>query len=155
MTSASQPWESALQKSNEWLNQLAQELGAGGANTALLALRSVLHALRDRLPPTEAVNLAAQLPLLIKGVYFDGWRPSATPVKARTKAAFLGLVVKHAGGRMAEDEAERMTRAVFRVLAGHVTSGEVEDVRGALPAELAEFWPAPAATAPAAGDARP
>jgi uncharacterized protein (DUF2267 family) len=155
MTAATQPWESALQKSNEWLNQLAPELGPGGPNRALLALRSVLHALRDRLPPNEAVDLAAQLPLLIKGVYFDGWHPSATPVKARSKAEFLGLVAKHAGGRMAEDEAERMTRAVFRLLARHVTSGEVEDIRGDLPAELAEFWPAAAAAAPAAGGDRP
>jgi uncharacterized protein (DUF2267 family) len=48
-----------------------------------------------------------------------------------------------------------MTRAVFRLLARHVTSGEVEDIRGDLPAELAEFWPAAAAAAPAAGGDRP
>jgi uncharacterized protein (DUF2267 family) len=144
MTPASQPWEAALQKSNEWLNQLVPELDAEGTNGALLALRSVLHAVRDRLPPEEAVDLAAQLPLLIKGVYFDGWHPSRTPVKARTRDAFLGLVVRRAGGRITESEAERMTRAVFRLLASRVTAGEIEDVRGALPAELAEFWPAPA-----------
>jgi uncharacterized protein (DUF2267 family) len=155
MTSASQPWDRALQKSNEWLNELAAELGGPNANGALLALRSVLHAVRDRLPPDEAVNLAAQLPLLIKGVYFDGWHPSKTPVKARTRTAFLGLVARHAGGRMTESEAERLTRAVFRLLASHVTAGEVEDVRGALPAELAEFWPAPAAAGHATATGRP
>jgi uncharacterized protein (DUF2267 family) len=144
MTSVSEVWESAFHKSNDWLWELARELGTADGNAALLALRSVLHALRDRLPPNEAVHLAAQLPLLIKGVYFDGWSPSSKPVKARTRKAFLDLVGRHVRG-LPEDEAEHMTRAVFQVLARHVTQGELDDVRGDLPAELAEFWPAMAA----------
>ena len=143
MRPAARTWDSAFHKSNEWLNQLAVELGTENADEALPALRGVLHALRDRLPPDEATDLAAQLPLFIKGVYFEGWHPAATPVRARTRQAFLALVAKHAGRDVGEDEAETMARAVFRLLANRVTAGEIEDVRGNLPVEVGRLWPAP------------
>jgi uncharacterized protein (DUF2267 family) len=50
-------------------------------NSAYQALRGTLHALRDRLPKEEAVQLAAQLPLLIKGMYYDGWTLRDKPEK--------------------------------------------------------------------------
>jgi uncharacterized protein (DUF2267 family) len=134
-------WDKTLAKTNVWLEQVGRELGWAEPDTVLLALRSVLHALRDRLPPDEAVELAAQMPLLLKGVYFDGWNPSATPVKARTREEFFALVRGPLRGGPMESDAERVTRAVFRVLADHVSQGEIRDVRGALPAELVDLWP--------------
>jgi uncharacterized protein (DUF2267 family) len=84
MTSLAHIWDKAMSKSNAWLSDLSYELGSENAHLTLVALRAVLHALRDRLPPDEAVDLAAQMPLIIKGVYFDGWDPSATPGKSAT-----------------------------------------------------------------------
>ena len=110
----------------------------------LLALRSVLHALRDRLPPDEAVELAAQLPLLIKGVYFDGWNPSATPVRIRSAEEFFARVLGPFQRGLLHADVERITRSVFKLLAERVSPGEIRDVRGALPAELAQLWPEPA-----------
>jgi uncharacterized protein (DUF2267 family) len=138
----SRVWDKSLAKSTDWLKELAAALGWDDPHLALQALRSVLHALRDRLPPDEAADLASQLPSLIKGVYFDGWDPSATPVKYRTAEEFLAVVRRpfHAGPLVSETE--RVTRAVFTLLARHVTAGEIGDVRGSLPAELAELWPA-------------
>jgi len=146
MTSISQVWDRTLAKSNDWIKQLGGELGWDDANTTLLALRSVLHALRDRLPLDEAVELAAQMPLLIKGVYFDGWNPSATPAKARTREEFFLLVRRPFPGGITEADLGHMTRAVFKLLADHVPEGEIRDVRGVLPPELAELWPEAAGT---------
>jgi uncharacterized protein (DUF2267 family) len=141
MTSISRIWDPTIAKSNEWLTELGKELGSENANILLPALRSVLHALRDRLRPDEAAELAAQLPLLLKGVYFDGWNPSATPVKARTKEEFLTLVVQSLLAGTSHADAERFTRAVFKLLAVHVSSGEVRDVQAMLPAALKALWP--------------
>ena len=151
MPTHSRVWGKAIANGDEWLKELRTELRTDlrtelrwrSAGAALLALRSVLHALRDRLPPDEAVQLAAQLPLLIKGVYFDGWNPSATPVKARSKGEFFALVRSRFQQRMLDSEAELVTRAVFKLLAAHVSDGEIRDVRGMLPTPLAELWPVP------------
>lgn len=150
MTSMPMPhvWESALHKSNAWLQELAGELGWSDPHHALLALRSVLHALRDRLPPNEAVQLAAQLPLLIKGIYFEGWHPSTTPYRTRTRADFLARVQPPLQRGVPGADAEFVTRAVFRLLVDHVSNGEIEDVRGLLPAELVALWPTPVRAVP-------
>ena len=53
-------------------------VAAGGdRRSAYRALRSVLHVLRDRLTPEQAVHLGAQLPLLVRGIFYDGWRIAA------------------------------------------------------------------------------
>jgi uncharacterized protein (DUF2267 family) len=142
MTSVAHIWDKALSKSNVWLSDLSYELGWENAHLTLVALRAVLHALRDRLPPDEAVDLAAQMPLIIKGLYFDGWNPSATPVKARTREEFLALVKRHLQRGILDADAERVTRAVFKLIAERVSDGEIRDVRGVLPLEVAELWPA-------------
>lgn len=141
MTSTAHVWEKTLSKGNEWLTELGDELDWQNAHLTLFALRSVLHALRDRLPPDEAVHLAAQMPLIIKGLYFDGWHPSATPVKARTKEEFLALIKKRLQRSILDPNPERVTRAVFKLIAERVSEGEVRDVRAILPAEIVELWP--------------
>jgi uncharacterized protein (DUF2267 family) len=141
MTSVSHLWDKALSKSNVWLSDLSSELGWENANHTLLALRAVLHALRDRLPRNEAVHLAAQMPLIIKGLYFDGWDPGVRPVKARTKEEFLALVQNRLQRGVLDADPERVTRAVFKLLAQRVSEGEIRDVRGVLPPEVAELWP--------------
>jgi uncharacterized protein (DUF2267 family) len=136
-------WEKTLRKSSQWLKELGLELGSRNANATLLVLRSVLHALRDRLPPDEAVQLAAEMPLLIKGMYFDGWDPSGTPVKARSKTRFLAMVINRMNRPTSQSEAERVTCAVLKLLGHHLSPGELRDVRGSLPAELGELFPTP------------
>ena len=141
MTSLAHIWDRAQSKSSIWVSDLSDRLGWANAPLTLLALRAVLHALRDRLPPDEAVELSAQMPLIIKGVYFDGWDPSATPVRARTKEEFLTLVRTHLQRAARDVDPERITRAVFKLLAERVSEGEIRDVRGVLPPEVAELWP--------------
>src|SRR5918999_2423916 len=82
-------FDHTVQVTNEWLKGVERELGAANRHRAYLALRSTLHALRDELVPDEAVHLAAQLPMLVRGFYYEGWDPSRTPVKDRDREDFL------------------------------------------------------------------
>ena len=141
MTSLAHIWDNAQSKSSSWISDLSDHLGWANAPLTLLALRAVLHALRDRLPPDEAVELSAQMPLIIKGVYFDRWDPSATPVRARTREEFLGLVRTNLQRAARDIDPERLTRAVFKLLAERVSQGEIRDVQSVLPPELAALWP--------------
>ena len=145
MTSLAHIWDKAQSKSSVWISDLSDQLGWANAPLTLLALRAVLHALRDRLTPVEAVDLAAQMPLILLGLFFDGWDPRASPVKARTREEYLALVRHHLQRAARDVDAERVTRAVFKLIAERVSEGEISDVRGMLPLEVAELWPRPAA----------
>jgi len=140
-------FDTTLQKTNSWLKDVMHELGTDDRHEAYLALRAVLHALRDRLTIEEVAELGAQLPMLIRGFYYEGWDPSGKPVKERHKEAFLEQIQRYfKTGRYARTEVdpERVARAVFRVLANRVSEGEIEDVLHVLPRELRELWPQPA-----------
>jgi uncharacterized protein (DUF2267 family) len=129
---------STLQTTNTWLKELMEELGWIDRRRACHALRAVLHALRDRLPVGQAAALGAQLPLLVRGLYYEGWHPAGKPLK-RHREAFLGHVAEGLwGGPPADPEA--VARAAFRVLSRHVSGGEVESVKHSLPADLRPLW---------------
>lgn len=122
----------SVEKTHIWLSEIAEELGDQDRHYAYRALRAVLHTLRDRLTVDVAAKLAAQLPTLIRGVYYEDWDPSRTPVPTRTVETFLDDVA--AEGRMAgETEASIAVTAVARVLRAHISPGEIDEVLAVLP----------------------
>jgi uncharacterized protein (DUF2267 family) len=134
-------FDTTLQKTHIWLNDIMEELACeGDRKAAYVALRSVLHALRDHLTIGEATDLGAQLPLLIRGIYYEGWTLSGKPVKERDKEAFLAAI-RHAFTDNETINVENVARAVFRVLAAHVAAGEIAHVKRLLPAALRSLWP--------------
>ncbi len=135
-------FQNTLQKSEAWLHDIMNLLNWDDQQHAYKALRAVLHVLRDRLPVEEATDLAAQLPMLIRGLYYEGWNPSAKPKRLKTVDAFVANVNTHlnAGGFGADADAEEITRAVLKVIADHVTQGEIDDVMGSLPEPLRQLW---------------
>lgn len=127
--------ERSVEKAHIWLNDMAAELGSGDQQEAYRVLRAYLHALRDRLPVDEAAQLAAQLPELIRGIYYEGWNPSVTPVRYRTYAEFLDRIAAEAllDG---ETAASYAVGAAASVLRRHVSAGEIDDIRAILPEDL-------------------
>lgn len=132
-------FDSTVQTTNAWLADLMLRMGWNDRHRAYYALRGVLHALRDRLPVDEVAGLSAQLPMLVRGFYYEGWHPAGKPLKERTQADFLN----HVGCQLKdhpEINPERVTRAVFQIVAQHVTPGEVESVKQILPPEIRSLW---------------
>lgn len=132
--------DSSLQKTNEWLIELGDDLDLEGREAGWCVLRTSLHALRDRLPAREAVQLSAQLPMIVRGMFFDGWTGGDNPSRARTGNQFLEPLqerFRSCGGI----DAEQAFRAVLGLLSRHVSRGEIDDVKACLPAPLRELWP--------------
>jgi uncharacterized protein (DUF2267 family) len=125
----------SVEKTNIWLEELAGELGTSARGTAYDALRAFLHALRDRLTVEESAQLAAQLPTLIRGIYFEGWQPARTPQRYGDVETFLARVADEAGLH-GETEASSAAAAAARVLERHVSGGEIEDILAILPAAI-------------------
>lgn len=126
---------------SEWLKRIAEEMGHGDKQVAYHGLRGVLFALRDRLPVEEAVDLSAQLPTLIRGVFFEGYRPSSTPETYRNREEFLSRVNEELQ-MVNRTDPETATRAVLSVLSKKVSEGEIEDVQHLLPSSIRGLWPA-------------
>lgn len=133
-------FENTLHTTNEWLDELNNELGRNDPQQAYRILRAVLIALRDRLTIEEATDLGAQLPMLVRGIYYEGWNPSKTPTGERKREAFLGHVSENLAD-LADGDPEQAARAVFRLVAKRVTGGEVEDVKSNLPSDVRSLWP--------------
>jgi len=122
----------SAEQAHIWVNDVAEALGDDDHVYAYRALRAVLHSVRDRLTVDVAAKLAAQLPTLIRGVYYEDWDPSRTPLPIHEVDAFLDHVARE--GRMAgETEASIAVTAVARVLRAHVSAGEIEGVLAVLP----------------------
>ena len=127
---------------HEWINELASRLDWSSKRSALRLMRVTLQHVRDHLRPNELAQLSAQLPLLIRGMFFEGWVPKYTPIKERTAAAFTGVI----GAQM--DTAEEYRGAdditcVFDLLNARLSAGEIQDVRASLSEDIRALWPEP------------
>ena len=143
-------FDATVQKTNEWLRDIGNQLGDDNRRHAYLALRGTLHAVRDFLPIEESAHLSAQLPMLVRGIYFEGWNPTNALAKDRSRESFLSRT-EHALERALWNEdhqidTEKAARAVLRVLSDRISAGEVEQVRHVLPEPIRELWPEPVAT---------
>ncbi len=130
----------STQVTAEWLNEICDRLDWADNRRAYLLLRTVLHGLRDWMTVDEAADLAAQLPLLVRGIYYEGWNPSATPAHPRAKADFMERV-EQAFNKEPLDDPDGAVAAVFAILEKHVSKGEVDQVRKAMRKEIRELWP--------------
>lgn len=134
-------FSTTVEKTNRILKEIEQAYGwpKERRNQSYAALRSVLHAVRDRLSVNEAAQLGAQLPMLVRGIYYDGWDPDRVPEKLG-REEFLRRVRQEfpydvKGG------VEPLVQTVLRTLRAHVTEGEWEDVRSSVPGDLRALFP--------------
>jgi uncharacterized protein (DUF2267 family) len=114
-------------------------MGSTDMERSYHVLRSVLHAVRDRLPPDDAVHLGAQMPMLVRGFYYEGWHPADKPEHYRHKEDFLAHIAHDVPG-LDPVQRERAATAVFSVLSQELSGGEADQVRHALPAEVRDLW---------------
>ncbi|MBM0240091.1 DUF2267 domain-containing protein [Micromonospora sp. ATA32] len=134
-------FESSLEKTNLILKDIEQAYGwpKEQRNQSYCALRTVLHLLRDRLPVQESVEFSAQLPVLVRGIYFDGWKPMDVPIKLK-RDDFLFEVRRHFPYDV-EGGTERVVQVVLDALSRHVTQGQWDDVKDNMPRDLQRMMP--------------
>lgn len=131
--------EHAVQIANQWLNELNQLMAWDDKPRSWRLLRAVLHATRDWLQINEAAQLAAELPVLVRGLYYEGWRPASVPAKPRTLAEFRARIAE-SFEKDPPDDVDEYIIQVFRLLAAHVAPGEITDIRQAMPVEIRRLW---------------
>jgi uncharacterized protein (DUF2267 family) len=132
-------FDKTVQTTNIWLKEIMTELGCDRRH-AYRALGAVLRTLRDRLTVDEAAQLGDQLPILVRGLYYDQWHSATNPDRTRKLDVFLGNIAS-ALADLDPMDPEEVTRVVFAVLAHHVADGEIDQVKHMLPSDIQRLWP--------------
>lgn len=132
-------FDKTLQASNIWLDEISREIGPDRA-VAWKVLSVVLQQLRDRLPIELAAHLGAQLPLLVRGVYYDQFDPAIMPDSQRSKDEFVGAVQEWLSDTRTVDAKDAIA-AVFGVLSRHISAGQIDKVQRSLSKNIRDLWP--------------
>ena len=132
-------FNAALEKAHSWIKELKEIGNFVDDNQSYSVLRAVLHALRDRLVAAESVDLGAQLPMFIRGFYYEGWNIHA-PRREHSKEEFLASIRKELRNAATRIDVESATCAVFSLLENKISNGEIKDVKNMLPPSIRELW---------------
>lgn len=135
----------ATQQTQQWLKELAGREPLGSESRAYTFLRAVLHAVRDRMPVEEAAHLGQQLPMMVRGFYYEGWQPSRAPNEIDTRAEFLEHVESSLGGSptgSGDLDVEAGTTAVLEFLGERLQEGTWRHVTQQLPEDVRSLFPA-------------
>jgi uncharacterized protein (DUF2267 family) len=138
-TTGLEVFDKTLHTTNVWLGEIEASIGPD-RHVAWKVLSTVLHKLRDHLLIELAAHLGAQLPLLVRGVYYDQFEPAKLPVESDTAEEFIHEVQNWLSDTRTVDAKDAIA-AVFGVLSRHVSPGQVEKVRNALPGGIRALWP--------------
>jgi uncharacterized protein (DUF2267 family) len=123
----------SIEKASSWLAEVAKEFGTDDRPFAYRVTRAWMHALRDRLPVSVAAHLAAQLPELLRGVFYDGWNPSHMPDKF-DDTEYVRRFAHDAN--IHSNEVKRAAGLVTKVMRHHMSAGAIDEAMGALPTDI-------------------
>lgn len=131
--------DTTVQETYAWIKGLMIRLNADSRHHAYAALRGTLHALRDRLDVENNAHLSAQLPLLVRGIFYEGWRPGRHQQKDRHLHQFLAHIAAELGPNV-PFSAEDAARAVFNLMEEKIDAGEIYKIVRMMPHELQDLW---------------
>ena len=137
-TTGLEVFDKTLQATHIWLDEIMDDLGPDRA-LAWKVLSAVLHTLRDRLPVELAAHMGAQLPLLVRGTYYDGFDPAKMPAEWQTGEQFLDHVAEQLAASRKVGPRDAVD-AVFGVLDRHLSVGQVDKVYRSLPRGIRSLW---------------
>jgi uncharacterized protein (DUF2267 family) len=140
-TTGLEVFDRTLHTTNVWLDEINAQIGPD-RHLAWHVLGTVLRSIRDEMLVEQSAHFAAQLPLLVRGAYFDQYRPAAQPASARSQEDFIARIQHDLEGARPV-KAENAAAAVMRTLNRHVTEGQIKKVRDSLPKGVRAMWPEP------------
>ena len=133
-------FDDTIHTTNVWLKELMERLGTDSRIDAYRALRVTIQTLRDRLPVESAVQLSAQMPMLVRGFYYEGWKPAKTPTKIRTEKEFLESLEEAFSFSDLERTTKEIAVEVLGLLRTKISKGEINDIISCMPPQIRALW---------------
>lgn len=134
-------FDRTLEMTHLWLNEIGESDAIGpDKQRQYHALRAVLWTLRDRMTIAGAFDLSSHLPILVRGMFWENYRPAGKPETYRTVDEFVERVAAALDGAVFMNPLEA-TRAVLGVVARRVSGGEMRHVIDMMPEGLRTLFP--------------
>jgi uncharacterized protein (DUF2267 family) len=132
--------DTSLQRAHEWLHAISRDLGFDNERAAYAALRATLHAVRDRLPVELVAHFGAGLPTMVRGIYYEGWHPSAVHLKKAHAEDFRASMRRELHGHDELQNVEQTAIAVMGVMHQRLEPKQIDHILDALPKEVRDMW---------------
>lgn len=123
----------AIDSAHTWINDVAREFDTADREFAYRVLRAWLHTLRDRLTVEASAHFAAQLPDLIRGVFYQAWNPTVVPDKYDAKAYAVRFARE---ANIALEDVGKAAAATTAAVSHHLPVAQIDKALGQLPMEI-------------------
>ena len=123
----------AIDSAHTWINDVAREFDTEDHEFAYRVLRAWLHTLRDRLTVEASAHFAAQLPDLIRGIFYQAWNPNAVPDKYDAEAYTVKFSRE---ANIALDDVGKAAAATTAAALHHLPAAQIDKALGQLPTEI-------------------
>lgn len=132
-------FDDTIHTTNTWLHEITSRMGWDDRRRGYRLLRLGLHAIRDQMSANEIAHVSAQLPLLVRGIFFEGWQPARPSTGVDDIEEFLSGI-RDAFSDIPGFEAEAGFRELISVMRMHLTDGLMENMRSAMPEAIRPLW---------------
>jgi uncharacterized protein (DUF2267 family) len=123
----------AMHTAHTWINDVARELDTENREFAYRVLRAWLHTLRDRLTVEASAHFAAQLPELIRGIFYAGWNPNAVPEKYDAQAYTVRFLRE---ANISLHDVGKVAAATTAAVSRHLSPAQMDKVLDQLPPDI-------------------
>lgn len=133
-------FEKYASKGNEFINRLQSNLGVNDRDHAARILRSTFRVIRNHLSVEESFQLIAQLPMVLKAVYVEGWKLTDHKRITNLDEFFIEIIQEegHSSWRdfSSKNEVLDSVRAVLQTLREYVSKQEMDQALATLPRKI-------------------
>ncbi len=132
--------KTALAEAERWIDAFMELLGWHDRDKSYRALTGAMHAFRDSLPWDEAAQIAGCLPIVLRGLFLEGWHPTSPSLPLANRSVLLERVHDSVHRELGIDP-EQVLRGFLALLAQRLPPSELEDAKAVTPDELRALWP--------------
>ena len=133
-------FDTSLQQAHEWLHAVGGELGTSNERSACAVLRAALHVIRDSLTMAQALELGDRLPVLVRGLYYEGWHLKNGLETKLTPEEAMASASQDLRWHNELPSQEETLRAAFNALRRLLPQDQVQNLLQAPPVSIQRLW---------------
>lgn len=148
MARADLNFETFAQDAHTYINELAHELEHPEEKKRVLQIwRAVMHTVRDRIQLGESFQVIDPLPMILKGIFVEGWKYTENPPLNYETLEEMKTEVKNLQRRYGEEDFpwKKSTEEIITITIGSLKKflqgNQVRQILDQMPKEIKTYMP--------------